>query len=187
MDGRFRGMPPGQPQPATIKIYPNVGVSPNVVTFEADLPYVGPARGPFQYRWEFSASGSGLTAQYGNIVMGGPVCLQPLASGTLAARVQLWSVFGHEGEWNYSSLVTYTRPAALQIEVPTGSINGTNMVFTMNYTPTSGTFAVFLRGQLQPTGGSASYTASGNTITFNNNATYQGPQTGDPLYVIYSA
>ena len=53
-------------------------------------------------------------------------------------------------------------------EVPSGTLNGVNTVFTLANTPETGTEMIFLNGILQNVGGSNDYTISGDTITFNN-------------------
>ena len=66
-------------------------------------------------------------------------------------------------------------------EVPTGTINGTNVTFTLANTPLLGTENIYLNGVLQNLGASNDYTISGATITFNT-----APQTGDVLLVNYA-
>lgn len=51
------------------------------------------------------------------------------------------------------------------ITVPSGDIDGSNKVYTLEYTPTTGTLQLFLNGALQ-TGGGVDYTISSDTITF---------------------
>jgi len=50
-------------------------------------------------------------------------------------------------------------------EVPSGTIDGNNVTFTLAHTPISGTENIFLNGQLL-TGSGNDYTISGSTITF---------------------
>jgi hypothetical protein len=50
-------------------------------------------------------------------------------------------------------------------EVPAGTIDGVNTVFTISHTPISGTLLLFYNGVKQ-TGGGVSYTLSGTSITF---------------------
>jgi hypothetical protein len=64
-------------------------------------------------------------------------------------------------------------------EVPTGSINSSNVTFTLSNTPVSGSEHVYLNGLLQEDGG-GDYTLSGLTITF-----VVAPDTGDKLVVSY--
>ena len=65
-------------------------------------------------------------------------------------------------------------------EIPSGSIDSTNVTFTLANTPVSGTVQVFLNGLLQAPGSGLDYTISGITITFN-----KAPHTGSDLYVHY--
>jgi hypothetical protein len=66
-------------------------------------------------------------------------------------------------------------------ETPSGSIDGTNAVFTLSKTPAAATdVALFRNGVLQTLG--TDYTLSGTTITFSSNET---PQTGDELVAYY--
>lgn len=67
-------------------------------------------------------------------------------------------------------------------ESPTGTINGTNDVFTLAGTPVAGTEMVFLNGLLQDPGAGDDYTISGVTITFED-----PPETGDIIRVTYLA
>ena len=63
-------------------------------------------------------------------------------------------------------------------EVPNGTINGSNTVFTLSITP----YFIFLfknQGFMRP--GGEDYTLSGNTITY---AAGQVPQTGDVHFAI---
>lgn len=65
-------------------------------------------------------------------------------------------------------------------ETPTGTINGSNTIFTLAYTPVSGSEEVFLNGILQDPGAGNDYTISGNTITFAS-----APISGDKIRVNY--
>lgn len=67
-------------------------------------------------------------------------------------------------------------------ETPSGTINGSNLVFTVANTPISGTEHVFKNGILQNAGSGNDYQISGVTITFE---TGNAPQTGDVLLVSY--
>ena len=66
-------------------------------------------------------------------------------------------------------------------EIPSGSVNGTNAVFTLANTPVSGTEQVFLNGMLQNAGAGNDYTISGSTITFAS-----APDAGWNLFVNYA-
>lgn len=63
-------------------------------------------------------------------------------------------------------------------ETPSGTVNGSNVTFTLAHTPISGTEMVFLNGQcMNPTG---DYSISTATITF-----VTAPETGDIVRVTY--
>jgi hypothetical protein len=65
-------------------------------------------------------------------------------------------------------------------ETPSGSVNGSNVTFTLANTPTAGTEMVFLNGILQEPGAGNDYTISGGTITY-----LIAPLTGDKIRVSY--
>lgn len=67
-------------------------------------------------------------------------------------------------------------------ETPGGTVNGSNVTFTLASTPVSGTEMVFVNGVLQNVGASNDYTISTTTITFSSGAI---PQTGDIVRVTY--
>jgi len=67
-------------------------------------------------------------------------------------------------------------------EVPTGTINGTNRVFTLANTPAAGSEHVYLNGLLQLEGSGNDYQISGTTITFEVGSE---PLTGSNLQVTY--
>jgi hypothetical protein len=67
-------------------------------------------------------------------------------------------------------------------ETPSGTVNGSNVTFTVANTPISGTESVFTNGVLQDSGAGADYTISTSTITF---LTGSIPQTGDKVRVSY--
>ena len=64
-------------------------------------------------------------------------------------------------------------------KTPTGTINGTNKVFTIAETPKTDSLQLFLNGALQ-TGGGEDYTLVGKTITFVN-----APLSGSILRAFY--
>lgn len=63
-------------------------------------------------------------------------------------------------------------------EIPTGNINGSNVTFTLAYTPVTGTVKVYLDGQRMAL--TADYSISGTTITF-----VEAPVTGSVLQADY--
>ncbi len=65
-------------------------------------------------------------------------------------------------------------------EIPTGTINGSNVTFTLAHTPSPGaSLQLFLAGLMQWQNASGDYTLSGSTITF-----LAAPTTG-PLLAFY--
>lgn len=65
-------------------------------------------------------------------------------------------------------------------EIPSGSINSSNVTFTLANTPTAGTEEVFLNGVLQESGAGNDYTITGAVITY-----LTAPLTGEKLRVSY--
>lgn len=65
-------------------------------------------------------------------------------------------------------------------ETPSGSMNGSNVTFTLANTPVSGTEQVFLNGILQEPGAGNDYTISGGTITYAS-----APTSSDRIRVTY--
>ena len=67
--------------------------------------------------------------------------------------------------------------------VPTGTINGTNSIFTLPAIPNPAASLLLQRnGLVLVQGASGDYTLSGTTVTFNTGAT---PNTGDSLQASY--
>lgn len=64
-------------------------------------------------------------------------------------------------------------------EIPTGTINGSNVTFTLANSPTVGSEHMYLNGVLQESGG-ADYSISSTTITF-----VIAPETGSVILVSY--
>jgi len=67
-------------------------------------------------------------------------------------------------------------------EIPSGSIDGSNRVYTLANPIVTGSEQVFLNGLLQDPGASDTYTIVGTTITFNT-----APLTGDEIHVSYAS
>lgn len=65
-------------------------------------------------------------------------------------------------------------------ETPSGSVNSSNVTFTLANTPVSGSEEVYLNGLLQEPGAGNDYTISGATITY-----LAAPLTGDRIRVSY--
>jgi hypothetical protein len=69
------------------------------------------------------------------------------------------------GEPIYPVSVQFKIPAPVQ-EVPAGTINGSNTVFTLTYTPSAGSLIFMVNGVAQnPFGSTRDFTISGATIT----------------------
>lgn len=64
-------------------------------------------------------------------------------------------------------------------ETPTGTVNGSNAVFTLAHTPVAGVL-VSLNGLVQAPGAGRDYTVSGQTLTFST-----PPETGDIILTTY--
>src|SRR4029077_21225026 len=61
-------------------------------------------------------------------------------------------------------------------ETPTGSVNGSNVTFTLANTPIAGSEHVYLNGLLQEPGAGNDYTISGATITYLTAPSGTGPE-----------
>ena len=71
-------------------------------------------------------------------------------------------------------------------ETPTGSIDDSNVTFTLAHTPVTGSVDVFLNGVLQDPGAGNDYTISGSTITFATAPTAdRGDGSSDKVRVSY--
>jgi hypothetical protein len=117
--------------------------------------------------------------------------------GTALTGAQIWIgngsnlavAVGLTGDITISNAGVTTANAALlrasnfvKRETPSGTINGSNVTFTLANTPTSGTEEVYTDGVQQDAGAGNDYTISGGTITF---LTGSIPQTGDKVRVSY--
>lgn len=74
------------------------------------------------------------------------------------------------------------RPRHVDSETPSGTINGSNAVFTLANTPVSGSESVFVNGIVQDEGAGNDYQISGATITFEAASI---PQSGAKVRVSY--
>jgi len=84
----------------------------------------------------------------------------------------------------WSKLTAAASSATLVVrETPSGTINGSNAIFTLAHTPVSGTEQVFVNGVLQDPGSGNDYTISSGTITFESGSE---PLSGDKLRVTYT-
>lgn len=87
-----------------------------------------------------------------------------------------------------STAVTYTQDLAGTLspsnfvteETPSGTINGSNVTFTLANTPTAGTLKLFLNGVRQKSGAGNDYTITTNTISMTT-----APISGDVLIADY--
>lgn len=67
-------------------------------------------------------------------------------------------------------------------EIPSGTVNSSNVTFTLSSTPVSNaSVKLFLDGRMQTQGSGKDYTISGTTITMAT-----APETAQELYVIYA-
>ncbi len=103
----------------------------------------------------------------------------------LAAAVSLSGdgTLGNTGVLTIDATVIPRIANMIKRETPSGTVNGSNVTFTLANTPISGSEEVFLNGMLMDAGGTNDYTISTNTITFTAGAT---PQTGDKIRVNYT-
>lgn len=117
-----------------------------------------------------------------------PGALFAVEQGTTYADT-LWLCTADAGGTLGSSAVTFMQlqvSAGLQNsnfvdrEVPSGSINGSNVTFTLAETPVTGSEHVFLNGVLQTPGVGNDYTISGAVITIAT-----APLTGERIIVSY--
>jgi hypothetical protein len=101
----------------------------------------------------------------------------------------VWLSTADAGGTLNTTAITFTNPigaAGLSAsnfvtkEIPSGSINGANVTFTLANTPTAGTEEVFLNGVLQESGAGNDYTITGAVITY-----LSAPLTGEKLRVNY--
>lgn len=68
-------------------------------------------------------------------------------------------------------------------EVPTGTVNGVNLVFTLSAAPNpANSLQLYKDGMFQTAGAGVDYTLATNTITFEAG---NAPQTGDNLFAVY--
>ena len=88
-----------------------------------------------------------------------------------------WVLFRIEGAGSGTTLEDHKH---ITRETPSGSINGTNTNFSLQFTPREGTEEVYKNGVLQSIGASADYTISENIITFTS-----APLTGARILVNY--
>ena len=110
---------------------------------------------------------SGSSATTVEAIQGHPVTNAAPTDG------QTYRYSASSGQWN---LVTF-----VQQEILTGTLDGTNVTFTLTHAPAGG-LTVKRNGLEQFNGSAGDYTVSGNTVTF---ATVSTPQPGDLLTANY--
>lgn len=101
---------------------------------------------------------------------------------------QVWQQLSHstDASGTYNSFLNCLTPVSggtsnFVYEIPAGTVNGSNVTFTLSQTPNpSSTLMLWRNGQLQ--GGGIDYTLSTATITFS-----VAPITSDTLYAFYGA
>lgn len=77
-------------------------------------------------------------------------------------------------------LVKYIMSRLAWNEVPSGTINGSNVTFTLAAAPLSARLLLFRSGLLMRPGAGNDYTLSGSTITFAT-----APETGENILAFY--
>ena len=175
--------------------------------FQVTIPTVNPASGTLTAIWQTQnanlvhagpASGGAATPTWRALVLadippinlastanGGVTGNLPVAnlnSGTNADSLHFWR---GDGTWGTpvggaggvsSSTGVWTQ------EVPSGTINGTNVTFTLLGQPTSNSvLSVYMDGYLLTQGGGKDYTVSGGTLTLA-----AAPAPGQALWATYS-
>lgn len=116
-----------------------------------------------------------------------PGSLTSVNEGTAGADSR-WFCPVNDGGTLGTTPITYTQDTSSGLssanfvdkEVPSGSINGSNVTFTLANTPTAGTEHVYLNGILQESGAGNDYTISGAVITY-----LAAPLSGDKIRVSY--
>lgn len=141
-------------------------VLPDATTLLLGTPYViaNDSTGAVQVN---ANGGGGVRSVPGNTT----VTLYLIAAGSAAGT---WTADTTAAATGLSSSNFVTR------ETPSGSVNGSNVTFTLANTPTSGTEEVFLNGILQEPGAGNDYTISSGTITY-----LTAPVSGDKIRVNY--
>lgn len=120
------------------------------------------------------AEGTELIKRDGSVAFTGNLDLSSHKISNLAAPVSSMDAATKQYVDDATSGMVVTR------EVPSGSVNGSNMSFSLANTPNVGTEQVFVNGNLQQVGVGKDYTISGDTITFA-----YAPTSGDIILVNY--
>lgn len=133
-----------------------------------------------------------VSVKNANIAADAGIVLSKLASGT-SAQVIVANGSGVPSYVTMSGDATIATTGALTLsssvikeadivteEIPAGSINSSNVTFTLAATPVVGTVRLYLNGLRQLSGAGNDYTITGDTITFTT-----APTTGDVLLADY--
>jgi hypothetical protein len=137
----------------------------------------------------FNGSGAALTRDTQMDVWGEvPGAFVAVEDGTANADT-IWLCTSNQGGTLGTTAITWQQiPTSAGLlstnfvdkEIPSGSINGSNVTFTLANTPTSGSEHVYLNGVLQEPSAGNDYTISGAVITM-----LTAPLTGEKLRVTY--
>lgn len=116
-----------------------------------------------------------------NQIRGGQVRSGTIANEQIASNAEI-ALSKIAGGTELNNRVTdLESDAVVTREVPSGSVNGSNVTFTLANTPVAGSEQVFLNGLLQDPGAGNSYTIAGAVITF-----LSAPLSGDEIHVTYA-
>jgi len=135
-----------------------------------------------------NASGAPTRALDMNVWSEVPGAWVTVQQGTAGADT-VWLSTADQGGTLNTTAITFTNPINgsgltssnfVDKEIPTGSINGSNVTFTLANTPIAGTEHVYLNGVLQESGAGNDYTITGATITY-----LTAPLTGEKIRVSY--
>lgn len=106
-------------------------------------------------------SKAGFNTDYNNLSGRITTNTTNIATNTSSIATKQSTLSGIGNVYSASGAITYR--TAVRNEIPSGSVNGINTIFTATNTPITGTYELFYNGQLlRPT---TDYTLSGSTIT----------------------
>lgn len=122
------------------------------ITFSPE--YTTPPTGSFTYNWQTRTSPDNVTWSAWSTTTNTPGPFDAnLTTGYVEAQVQAVNTSGQVTGWVGSSSIEYFAPSnATQTNyteniIPTGTVNGTNNVFTLPSTPATGTVKLWVDGQ----------------------------------------